>query len=462
MLNYKLAAVVRGAGHELSINDAAWIASSFFEREGRMDEGVTAVLAESIGNDESALKMAAECMTGIRFDVKDSFVRRKNAMYDAIVSANEKAFVNETSGCTAVSAVIHGNKLAVTNLGGCAAFLMHYGKLKRLTDEHCQYEDADNAHQQCYSRYIGYADKQNLDLPVYEDEKFDQGDVLLLCSSAVCDTLSDNELLSILELPISAAERIDKLTEAVCAADSSADIGGFSAMIMEVGRDGASAIGSFKGKRIPEIHESPWYALVLAIIFIAAAIIIIIAGNNRGTTAPNDNNTNPPVATGNNNWNPLATPIPNNNPTGDLSGRVDLDATPTPFINQGGNKVNNSSLPLNTRDPNATIIPGSRPANPTPAIRPTMPPGGGGWDKPTSAPPYPTANPPIGSQTPPADKPTPELPTGEPVTDAPATDVPVDTSTPEPTEPDETPTPTEPVVTQEPEKPTPSLTDDLG
>lgn len=465
MLNYKLAAALHGRLQELCINETVLKTPIVFEREGNINNGFIVSIAEAIDADTEALELTANSMNSINIGAKDSFIQRKNAMCDAIVSANEAVFSKGSGGCTIVSAAVKGKQLAITNLGCSAAFLLHGGELKRLTDEHCTFSMIKDEGVKLNTRYIGLEDKTGLNLPVYDDEKLNAGDVILLCSSTVCDALAEDELLSLLQLPNTVTERVDMIKSAIIDANSDADELDFSLAIIEVGRESGAEVGSFGGKRLPELHESPWYALALAGVFIVAALVIVIISHNMKTNGGNGSSVEAPSTTPittNGIWNPVATPIPGN---GNQSGgnfihKIDPDASPTPMFTpnpgSGGNKVIGGGSTGNGNGNSTIINPGGGTS--------TNPPSGGGkpLPKPTTQPPVYT--PPVASNTPtPPDKPTPtpapDVPTDapetdepvtdvpetdEPVTDEPATDEPVTDAPTEPPTPEETPEPEEP------------------
>lgn len=470
MLNYKLAAALHGRLQELCINETVLKTPIVFEREGNINNGFIISIAEAIDADAEALELTANSMNSIDIGAKDSFAQRKNAMCDAIVSANEAVFNRgSVGGCTIVSAAVKGKQLAITNLGCGAAFLLHGGGLKRLTDEHCTYSMVNDEGVKLNTRYIGLEDKTGLNLPVYDDEKLNAGDVILLCSSTVCDTLVEDELLSLLQLPGTLTERINMIKTAVMDANPDEDELDLSLAIIEVGRESGAEVGSFGGRRLPDLHESPWYALALAGVFIVAAVGIIIASHNMKTNGGNaggiESPTTTPIITYGT-WNPVATPIPgNSNQPGGNTSKVDPNASSTPILSPnpggGGNKVVGGGSGGNGGNGggNTSIInPGGGGGGTS-----TNPPVGGGGKplpKPTPSQP-PVYTPPVASDTPvPSDKPTPtpDVPTDEPVTDAPETDEPV-TDEPVTDEPvTDEPVTDEPVTDAPTEPPTPEDT----
>lgn len=471
MLNYKLAAALHGRLQELCINETVLKTPIVFEREGNINSGFIISMVEAIDADAEALELTANSMNSIDIGAKDSFAQRKNAMCDAIVSANEAVFNKGSGGgCTIVSATVKGKQLAITNLGCSAAFLLHGGGLKRLTDEHCTFSMIKDEGVKLNTRYIGLEDKTGLNLPVYDDEKLNAGDVILLCSSKVCDALGEDELLSMLQLSNTLTERVNMIKTAVMDANPDEDELDFSLAIIEVGRESGAEVGSFGGRRLPELHESPWYALALAGVFIAAAVIIIIVSHNMKTSGGNgggiESPTTTPIIT-NGTWNPVATPIPGNSnqPGGNFNSKIDPNASPTPILSlnpgSGGNKVIGGGNGGSNGGGNTSIInPGGNGGGGTS----TNPPGGGGKPLPKPTPQPPVYTPPVASNTPvPPDKPTPtpspnvptdapetdepvtDVPeTDEPATDAPVTDEPVTDTPTEPPTPEDTPEPEEP------------------
>lgn len=467
MLNYKLAAALQGRLQKLCINETVLKTPIVFEREGNLNNGFVISMMEAIDEDAEALDLAVNSMNGINIGAKDSFAKRKNSMCDAIVSANEAVFDKGSGGCTIVSAAVKGKQLAITNLGCSAAFLLHGDKLKRLTDEHCTFSMIKDEGVKLNTRYIGFGDTADLNLPVYDDEKLDVGDTIFLCSSAVCDSLGEDELLSMLQSSGTLTERVNMIKEAIIEANPDSHELDFSLAIVEVGRE-VAAVGSFGGRRLPELHESPWYALALAGVFIAAAILIIILSNNMRTNGDAAVPTNTPTIS-NGIWNPLATPIPGNNGQNDSNNgnKIDPNASPTPIpsSNSGGNKVlggnNGGNGNSNGNGGGSSMInPGGNGGGTS-----TNPPNEG--NKPITGPatPPPVYTPPVTSQTPtPSDKPTPtpspdvpvtdapvtdepvtdEPVTDEPVTDEPTTDAPVTDAPTEPPAPEDTPEPENP------------------
>lgn len=457
MQYYKFASAASSADQVVCYNDQVIGPDSDKVFEGSIDDGFVASIIESVGNAENnrSQNTTAECMTKIKRTAKDSFERRRNAMFDAVVDANDRAFENEDKGCTIVSAALKGRKLAVTNLGRGAAFLRHAGKLERLTDEHVEYITVDGTAKKFDSRYIGLNKGDSLNLPVYDDRKLEAGDVLLLCSSAVADAISEEELLELLGAPEPVETRLEELMSRIQASGAKS----FSAIIMEVGRNEAVALGSYKGKVLPEIHESPLLAAILAVVFIIVALIIIIVNKNR---TPQEV------------YEPTITPDPyvQQTETPDIWGGQESKQTPDPSqggqnrtadpgsSTAGGEGSKVTAAPVTGGDASKTSGPTMTPTSTPGYTRPTAAP------TPTNTPGYvwPTNPPYPGTPTPPPGivKPT---PTPEPSITP--TDEPKPTDTPEPGDSDkpteepivtEGPTP-EPIVTEEP-TPEPIVTEE--
>lgn len=431
MQRYKFAATSSSDKMLFCYNDTIVTANGEIEAEGTLTDGLLVSAIESFKDESSDLSLSrtANEMTQNQPASVKKFESLKHHMFDSIVAANDDIFTNGYCGCDIASVTIKKGKLAVTNLGACAAFILHAGKLERLTDIHVDSVSGER------TRYIGYSTKESLDLPIYDDMDINSGDVILLCSSGIYNYLNESEIANILIKPISLQKRIDEFRSGI-----HDDV---AIAIIEIGRDANAVIGSYHGKTLPEITESPLLAIILTVAFILLALAIIIINNNRVSTGgTNPNYTyNPgeyqtPYWSDDSTINPGVTDEPTSNP---LTGIVDGSSskiTPTPGDEQG--KV--TPTPYSGQESRT-----SRPTNtPYSTPVPTYPPG---ISKPT-----PTDTP-LTTSTP-----TPEL-TDKPVeTEQPVkpTDEPVVTDSPKPTE--EPPITEEPPVTEEPTiEPMPTL-----
>ena len=466
MLKYSSAAISRGSDKNMQgycLNGSSCVAKSdLFECSGSMDDGLLAGVAENVNSDDaSALNTLTTALTGVHREKKDSFEHRKNSMFDSILVANAAINEHGNGGCSLTSAAIKGNKLAVTNLGDCAAYLLHDGEVRLLTDPHVEFINDGGSLKKSRTRYLGLTENSRLDLPVYDDEPISCGDVLLLCTGAVASALSEDAIRDILNAPIPLSERVTGISDA--AAKVNPELSSYSVMLIEINRDEKMALGMVFGKRLPDHHDSPLLAIIIAVIFIIAAVIIAVIGNrNRirsgntiptGTVPPGEE-WDTPVP----NYSDVPTDIPGTPAPSNTPGPLDIvtpdpNATPDPNGARITPTPNGSSSPVET--PSSAPI--SRPT-PTPEAKPTDAPNPTptGWNPITTPPPSmqtPPPTTPIPSDKPTdTPKPTPEsTPTPTPSDEPTATPEPLEEPTPEPTpEPSEEPTP-EP--TPEPEEP---------
>lgn len=429
MQRYKFAAASSSDRIRICYNDKSVTANGEIEIEGNLSDGLLISVIENF-KDESAdlsLSHAVQEMNRNQPASIKKFESLKHHMFDSIVTSNDDIFTNSYCGCDIASVAIKGKRLAVTNLGTCAAFILHAGKFERLTDIHIDPTSFER------TRYIGYSAKESLDLPVYDDVVINSGDVILLCSSNVYKNLSETEISSILAKPATVQERTEELKGKIN--DEGAIV------ILEIGRDDSGLIGSYHGKVLPEINESPLFAIILTVIFIVLALAIVIINNNRASTGgTNPSYTYNPGEYGTPYWgdgstaNPGTTDESTNNPFTGVAGGSSYKITPAPGTS-GQGKV--TPTPYSGQE-FRTSRPTNTPYSTTPI--PTVPPG---YSKPTPTDTPLTTDSPIPELT---DKP---IETEQPVT---PTSEPEITDSPEPTdEPPVTEKPTaEPLPTLEP------------
>ncbi len=424
MQRYKFAATSSSDRTQICYNDKIITANGEIETEGTLSDGLLISVIENFKNESSDLSLShavQEMMRNQPASVK-KFESLKHHMFDSIVATNDDIFTKGYSGCDIVSAAIKGKKLAVTNLGSCAAFMLRAGKIVRLTDIHIDPTSGER------TRYIGYSAKESLDLPIYDDMEINSGDVILLCDNSVYKNLNENEIAEILAKPITVQERAEELKSRI--SDDS------SIVIIEIGRDDSGLIGSYHGKVLPEINESPLFAVILTVVFIVLALAIVIINNNRassGGTSPNytynpggyetpywgDDSTAYPGATEGSTSNPFTgvaggssykiTPVPGT----DIQGKV----TPTPYSGQEFRTSRPTNTPYSAT-PVPTVPPGYSKPTPTDTPLTTDSPVPELTDKPveTEQPVAPTSEPEITEEPKPTDEPpVTEEPTVEPL-----------------------------------------------
>ncbi len=146
--------------------------------------------------------------------VESEVVDLKNAMYDAIVFANQEIYEQSHErpecagmGTTLVVALVQNNTAIVANVGDSRMYHMHEGKLQQITTDHSlvqemvdggfltEAEAQKSVSRNLITRALGIA--EDVDVDIHEHE-IAVGDFFLMCSDGLTDLVTDSEISTIL------------------------------------------------------------------------------------------------------------------------------------------------------------------------------------------------------------------------------------------------------------------------
>jgi PPM family protein phosphatase len=175
-----------------------------------------AVLADGMGGLDAGEIASACAVEAVMSDLRDAVARGAAdsdpaaAMRAAFDAANRAvrtlattATVHQGMGTTVVAAVLRGRTAAVGHLGDSRAYRYTSGRLHRITRDHSVVQelvdagllteadarDAPNRH--IVTRALGLADAVTCDVVT---DRFEPGDILLLCSDGLTEMLGDDEI----------------------------------------------------------------------------------------------------------------------------------------------------------------------------------------------------------------------------------------------------------------------------
>ena len=146
--------------------------------------------------------------------VESEVVDFNNAMYDAIVFANQEIYEQSQErpecagmGTTLVVALVQSNKAIIANVGDSRMYYLRNGELKQITTDHSlvqemvdggfltEDEAQKSVSRNLITRALGIAD--DVDVDIHEHE-LSVGDVFLMCSDGLTDLVTDDEISTIL------------------------------------------------------------------------------------------------------------------------------------------------------------------------------------------------------------------------------------------------------------------------
>lgn len=252
------------------------------------------VVADGMGGHEAgevASEIAIETISKQAPKIPDS-EQLVNAVKDAnrkILEAASNGIGKPGMGTTLTAAMIYDDQLTIAQVGDSRAYLLHDGKLQRLTRDHSLVadlveqgritEEEARIHPQrsVITRALGSEPHVEPDIYVL---RLSEGDRLLLCSDGLSSMIYDSKIESVLKLYKDASECCDALINEALKA------GGLDNVTVVVvdpfqNADGSTftqaiSIGKFKAKR-PAKTKRKLFSLLWAAIF-----VVILAGSAFG------------------------------------------------------------------------------------------------------------------------------------------------------------------------------------
>jgi serine/threonine protein phosphatase PrpC len=170
-----------------------------------------------------------------------------------------------------LAAVIQGNHLYLGNVGQSRAYLYHKGRLEQLTTDKSWEEilpPPDPESEEIPPGYcLGYGPQTRLD---FSSHRFTLGDILLLSSDGLYDTLDDSDLQKVAEPPLAASEMAEALLDR---ANQAGHADSATAVVIM-----ATAKGPERGA-LPRLASWASWALAGVLIVIVTASLLTWAGS---------------------------------------------------------------------------------------------------------------------------------------------------------------------------------------
>lgn len=166
-------------------------------------------------------------------------VRQANS---AVIEAAEAGRGRSGMGTTITAAMIEGNRIAVAHVGDSRAYLLHYGKLEQITDDHSMVADLvrqgqltaeesrTHPNRSVITRALG--SDPNMLADTFEVEAA-PGDRLLLATDGLTSMVTDAEIERVLGSETSSRTAVDVLIDRALAAGGHDNI---TAIVVDIGK----------------------------------------------------------------------------------------------------------------------------------------------------------------------------------------------------------------------------------
>ncbi len=141
--------------------------------------------------------------TAVRI-LADFFARRRGGMFEDYTRAANEAILRETAelgavhmGTTAVMLHISGEEASLCNIGDSRAYVMRYGRLNQISQDHKVFDKAAGANM--LTQHLGIdPDDFVIEPYILRNIRLEPGMMFVLCTDGLTDTVSNPELQSIL------------------------------------------------------------------------------------------------------------------------------------------------------------------------------------------------------------------------------------------------------------------------
>lgn len=200
-------------------------------------------------------------------------VRQANG---AVIEAAEAGRGRAGMGTTLTAAMIDGNRIAVAHVGDSRAYLLHYGSLEQLSQDHSMVADLvrqgqltaeesrTHPNRSVITRALG--SDPNMIADTFEVEAA-PGDRLLLATDGLTSMVPDHEIARVLATERSAREAVDTLINKALAGGGHDNI---TAVVVDIGT-------APRGGAAPT-RRSGFPGWLSALLWVAAAALVIAGG----------------------------------------------------------------------------------------------------------------------------------------------------------------------------------------
>lgn len=197
----------------------------------------------------------------------------------AVIKGAEEGRGKPGMGCTATAVLIKGDRMAVAHVGDSRAYLLHEGKLVRVTHDHSFVEELVDAGQitedearvhpsrSVITRALGsdpgmYADHFTLDVH--------NGDRVILCSDGLSSMIDDSEIELLAVSSATPQAAADKLVSAALTAGGSDNV---TVLVIDINNDG---IAEAARKRLLQRVGLFTAGVLVALLAVAALFVAFI------------------------------------------------------------------------------------------------------------------------------------------------------------------------------------------
>lgn len=194
-------------------------------------------------------------------------VRQANA---AVIEAAEAGRGRSGMGTTLTAAMVEGTRIAVAHVGDSRAYLLHYGQLEQLSQDHSMVADLVRQGQLTAEESRVHPNRSVITRALGSDPNMladtleveaASGDRLLLATDGLTSMLSDSEIARVLGSEHSARQAVDVLIERALAAGGHDNV---TAVVVDIGKQRAAA---------PAKSGVPRSALIVTWLLVLAAVL---------------------------------------------------------------------------------------------------------------------------------------------------------------------------------------------
>ena len=271
---------VRDVGRQREANeDSYWVPPPNFDPAALGRKGALYLVADGMGGHQGgqrASQLAASIVPGTFYSapVADPRQSLDQALRTANVEILREARSNTAlynMGTTAVAAVIQGNRLLIAHVGDSRAYRLRAGQLQQLTADHSFVEEgmrrgevtaeeaATHPYRGVITRALGAKPEVQ---PDYLELDWQPGDVLLLCSDGLSNTVTDPEIADILRTSKSTQQAAQRLIDT---ANQHGGPDNITALVLSYGQPAAAA-----KNRLPLVAAALAAVAVLSIVIVLA------------------------------------------------------------------------------------------------------------------------------------------------------------------------------------------------
>ncbi|WP_101758307.1 PP2C family serine/threonine-protein phosphatase [Oceanicoccus sp. KOV_DT_Chl] len=245
------------------------------------------IMADGVGGQD-----AGEVASQIVCNVIKSEVQAGQGLEDAIQMSHQAVKASPAEGVgqpgmasTVVALLVHGSDYQVSWVGDSRAYLWSAGELSQLThdqslvqrllDEHVITEEqaANHPRRNLVIQALGQEGLESVEVETVRG-RFNENDIILLCSDGLSDYVSDTDIASILQAATDQQAAVDQLVTAALATEGKDNITVLAIHMKELARQETLQMASINKSE----NESPTVSGGVLWPWLVAAVVLIGAG----------------------------------------------------------------------------------------------------------------------------------------------------------------------------------------